>query len=289
MSLNNFIPEVWSARLLENLQKNHVFVGVCNRNYEGEIKGYGDQVKINSIGQVTIGSYTKNTNISAAETLTDAQRILLINQAKYFNFQIDDVDKAQQNPKVMEGAMREAAYGLADVTDQYIASLYTEAVSANLIGSDASPTAFSAATDAYNTLVKLGVKLDEANVPKASRWVVVPAWYHALLLLDNRFVQAGTSAADNVLRNGEVGKATGFSVIVSNNVAYTGSTGSEKFKIMAGYDQTISYAEQIVEVQAYRPELRFADAVKGLHVYGAKVVRPDALAVLTVSRPTSLI
>ena len=126
-------------------------------------------------------------------------------------------------------------------------------------------------------------------MPKASRWVVVPAWYHALLLLDNRFVQAGTSAADNVLRNGEVGKATGFSVIVSNNVAYTGSSGSEKFKVMAGYDQTISYAEQIVEVQAYRPELRFADAVKGLHVYGAKVVRPDALAVLTVSRPSSLI
>ena len=289
MSLNNFIPQIWSARLLENLNKNHVFVGVCNRNYEGEIKGYGDQVKINSIGRVTIGSYTKNTNISAAETLTDSQRILLINQGKYFNFQIDDVDKAQQNPKIMDDAMREASYGLADVSDQYVASLYTDTVSANCIGDDTTPITFSAATDAYNTLVKLGVKLDEANVVKSSRWVVVPAWYHALLLLDNRFVQAGTSTADNVLRNGEVGKAAGFTIFVSNNVAYTGSSGSEKFKVMAGYEQTISFAEQIVEVEAYRPELRFADAVKGLHVYGAKVVKPDALAVLTVSRPTSLI
>lgn len=102
MSLDNFIPQVWSARLLENLNKNHVFVNLCNRNYEGEIKGYGDQVKINSIGRVTIGDYSKNTDITAPETLTDAQRILLINQGKYFNFQIDDVDRVQQQPKVME-------------------------------------------------------------------------------------------------------------------------------------------------------------------------------------------
>lgn len=288
MSLNNFIPQVWSARLLENLNKNHVFVGLCNRNYEGEIKGYGDQVKINSIGRVTIGDYEKNTDINAPETLTDAQRILLINQGKYFNFQIDDVDKAQQQPKVMDEAMREASYALADVSDQYIASFYTEAAAANCIGSDATPTSFTNATDAYNTLVKVGVKLDEANVTKAGRWIVVPAWYHALLLLDNRFVQAGTTTADNVLRNGEVGRAAGFTIYVSNNVAATGES-KDTFKIMAGYEQTISFAEQIVDVEAYRPEKRFSDAVKGLHVYGAKVVRPETLAVLTVERPNSLI
>ena len=288
MSLNNFIPQVWSARLLENLNKNHVFVNLCNRNYEGEIKGYGDQVKINSIGRITIGDYTKNTDISAPETLSDTQRILLINQGKYFNFQIDDVDKAQQQPKIMDEAMREASYELADACDSYIASFYTEAKETNCIGDDATPTTLAAPTDAYNTLVKICVKLDEANVTKAGRWIVVPAWYHALLLLDNRFVQAGTSAADSVLRNSEVGRAAGFTIYVSNNVAATGET-NDIFKIMAGYEQTISYAEQIVKVEAYRPEKRFSDAVKGLHVYGAKVVRPDTLAVLTVQRPTSLI
>ena len=288
MSLNNFIPQVWSARLLENLNKNHVFVNLCNRNYEGEIKGYGDQVKINSIGRVTIGDYSKNTDITAPETLTDAQRILLINQGKYFNFQIDDVDRVQQRPKVMDEAMREASYELADKCDKYIASFYTEAKETNCIGDDTTPTTFSAATDAYNMLVRVSVKLDEANVTKASRWIVVPAWYHALLLLDNRFVQAGTSTADNVLRNGEVGRAAGFTIYVSNNLAATGDD-KDVFKIMAGYEQTISFAEQIVKVEAYRPEKRFSDAVKGLHVYGAKVIRPDTLAVLTVQRPSSLI
>ena len=285
MSLNNFIPQIWSARLLENLNKSHVFVGLCNRDYEGSIKGMGDQVKINSIGRVTIGDYAKNTDINDPEVLTDAQRILLINQGKYFNFQIDDVDKAQQNPKVMNEAMKEASYALADISDQYIASLYTEALEANTIGTDDTPTTFAAATDAYNSLVKVGVKLDEANVTKSGRWIVVPAWYHALLLMDNRFVQAGTSTADSVLRNGEVGRAAGFNIYVSNNVAATGDV----FKVMAGYEQTMSYAEQIVEVEAYRPEKRFSDAVKGLHVYGAKVVRPETLAVMTVQRPTTLV
>lgn len=250
-----------------------------------EIKGYGDQVKINSIGRVTIGDYAKNTDINDPEVLTDAQRILMINQGKYFNFQIDDVDKAQQNPKVMNEAMKEASYALADISDQYIASLYTEALEANTIGTDDAPTTFAAATDAYNSLVKVGVKLDEANVTKSGRWIVVPAWYHALLLMDNRFVQAGTSTADSVLRNGEVGRAAGFNIYVSNNVAATGDV----FKVMAGYEQTMSYAEQIVEVEAYRPEKRFSDAVKGLHVYGAKVVRPETLAVMTVQRPTTLV
>ena len=293
MALNNFIPQVWSARLLENLNNNHVFAGLANRNYEGDISAFGDQVKINSIGRVTIGTYTKNPDISAPETLTDAQRILLINQSKYFNFQIDDVDKAQQNPKVMDEAMREAAYGLSDVADSYLASMYTEANSGTVIGSDATPTVLTAAADAYNTLVKMAVKLDEANVAKTGRWIVVPAWYHALLLLDARFVQAGTASANGVLRNGEVGKAAGFTIYISNNVATGTSTHATNtgttYKIMCGYEQTISFAEQIVDVEAYRPEKRFSDAVKGLHLYGAKVVRPDTMGVLVALRPLTII
>ena len=171
MAINNFIPAVWSAQLLTALRKNLVYANLCNRDYEGEISAYGDQVKINSLGDVTVGTYTKNTDMAAAETLTDAQRILLIDQAKYFNFQIDDVDKAQQKPKVMQEAMTNAAYALADKADQYVAGLYTEISATNTMGSDASAISIAVAaaqgvSPAYEKLVDLAIKLDEANVQK---------------------------------------------------------------------------------------------------------------------------
>jgi hypothetical protein len=135
----------------------------------GPDHGGGDTVRINSIGRVTIGDYTKNTDISAAETLTDAQATLTIDKQKYFNFQIDDIDRAQQNPKVMAGAMAEAAYGLRDASTSSIAALYTDAASANLIGSTGTPkTDLATASVPYNYLVDLGVLLDNANVPSTA-------------------------------------------------------------------------------------------------------------------------
>lgn len=288
MAIDNFIPAVWSAQLLTALAKSLVYANLANRDYEGEIKAYGDQVKINSLGDVSVGLYTKNSNISAAETLTDAQRILLIDQARYFNFQIDDVDKAQQHPKVMQEAMSRAAYALADVADQHIAGLYTEISAGNALGTDVAPKVVSVAAatgvvPAYEMLVDLAVTLTEANVPSTGRWVVLPPWYHGLLLKDSRFISAGTAKTDSVLANGFVGRAAGFDIYESNNVPNTNGT---LYKVIAGYSGALSYAEQILDVEAYRPELRFADAVKGLHVYGAKVVRPTGLALLTCSQPT---
>lgn len=280
MSLDNFIPKIWSARLLVNLQKNLVYgqPGVINRDYEGEIRNVGDTVYINSIGPVTVGDYTKNTDINAPETLTDSQRALQITEAKYFNFQIDDIDKAQQKPKVMDDAMAEAAYALADVADQFIASHYVDAQSA--IGDDTTPE--TPTTDkAYELLVDAGVLLDENNIPRSNRFVVIPPWFYGLILKDDRFVKAGTATSDNVLRNGEVGQAAGFTVYMSNNVP---NTDGAKYKILAGHPMAITYAEQIASVEGYRPEKRFADAVKGLHLYGAKVVRPEALVVITANK-----
>lgn len=286
MAINNFIPAVWSAQLLTALRKNLVYANLCNRDYEGEIRAYGDQVKINSLGDVNVGQYSKNTDISAAQTLTDAQRILEINQSWYFNFQIDDVDKAQQKPKVMAEAMRNAAYALADKADQYVAGLYTEISGTNTMGSDASPISIAVAaaqgvSPAYEKLVDLAVKLDEANVPKTGRWVVIPPWYHGILLKDSRFISAGTLKTDDVLANGFVGRAAGFDIYTSNNVP---NTNNALYKVIAGYSGAWSYAEQIAEVEAYRPERRFADAVKGLHLYGAKVTRPLGLALMICSK-----
>lgn len=284
MALNNFIPKVWASRLLAHLHKSLVYAqaGVINKDYEGQISSAGDTVKINMIGAVTIGTYTKSTQISAPETLTDAQRELKITEAKYFNFQIDDIDKAQQTPKVMDQAMIEAAYGLRKDQDGFFAGLYTDVAAANFIGSDGSPTVIDTAAKAYENLVDLAVLLDDNDTPQGNRWVIVPPWFYGRLLKDDRFVKSGTPAGDAVLRNGEVGEAAGFRVLRSTNVP---NVGGVKHKILAGYSGAITGAEQIVSIEAYRPEGFFSDAAKGLHVYGGKVIRPNNLAV-TVASPS---
>lgn len=281
MSVTNFIPTIWSARLLRHLDKKHVYANLLNRDYEGEIKNFGDTVKINQIGDVTIKNYQKRTDIEAPEELSGEQLMLTIDQAKYFNFGIDDVDAAQVNPKLMDKAMMRAAYGMNDVTDQFAANLlYTGADAGNVLGTDDSPIV-PTADDAYDALVDMSTLLTEANVPMEGRWVVVPAWYHGLLLKDKRFVGNGTDYNKAILEGGEVGVAAGFRVSLSNNVP--NSTGT-KYKIIAGTNEAGSYAEQILKTEAYRPEKRFSDAVKGLHVYGAKVLQPKCLAVLTANR-----
>jgi hypothetical protein len=283
MSLETFIPSVWSARILANLHKAQVFAqpGVVNSDYTGDILHVGDSVRIHAIGAITVSDYTKNTDISAPEALTDAELTLNIDQGKYFNFQIDDIDAAQGQPRVMDEAMREAAYAISDAADTYVAGLYTDAASANLIGSTASPkTDLATAGQPYVYLTQLKQKLDEANVPKSGRFVVIPPWYEAYLLQDQRFVSFGTAGNLDTLRNGAIGRAAGFDILVSNNVANTTST---KYRIIAGSPMAWAFADQITESIGYRPERRFAEAMKGLHVYGAKVVRPSAMAVLTAN------
>lgn len=282
MALDNFIPEVWSARLIANLQKAQVFAqpGVCNRDYEGDIMDKGDTVRINAIGAITVGDYTKNTDHAAAQTLNDAQTVLSIDQAKLFNFQIDDVDKAQSSIAVMDAAMREAAYALSNTADAMIAGLYTDVPSDNSYGTEASPKTGFVAGNVYEYLVELGVILDQNNVNRDGRWVIVPPFVHGYLQKDDRFVGAG--AQTGVLLNGQVGQAAGFTILVSNNVKYTTSTTC--YKVLAGTSMAITFAEQVRKIESYRPQLRFADAVKGLHLYGAKVIRPEALAMLVINK-----
>lgn len=279
----DFIPTVWAARLLVALEKSLVYGQsiVCNRDYEGEIKEAGNTVKIASIGEVTIDDYTKDTDISEPESLTDTEQNLLIDQAKYFNFYVDSIDRAQQNVNVLDEAMRRSAWGLRDVADSFLAGLMAAAVpSGNTIGTTLAPEVPTKET-AYEYLVDLGVKLDEANVPIDSRFVVVPAWFHGLLLKDERFIKAGTRMSDTALRNGEVGEAAGFAILKSNNVP---NTSGAKYKIIAGHSRGTAYVEQIIDLLTYKPEKRFGDAVKGLHVYGAKAVRPTCLAMLIADK-----
>lgn len=280
MSVEKFIPQIWSARLLNYLDKRHVYLNLLNRDYEGEIKNFGDTVKVNQIGDITIKDYTKGTDIEAPEDVSGAQQELKIDQAKYFNFSVDDVDNAQTNPKLMDKAMERAAYAMNDVVDAFAANLLAINVHTdNTIGDDTTPKVPTKET-AYDLLVDLGVKLTEANVPTVGRWVVIPAWYHGLLLKDQRFVGNGTDYNKAILEGGEVGNAAGFTVYVSNNVP---NTTKKKYKIIGGTEEAGSYAEQILKTEAYRPEKRFSDAVKGLHVYGAKVFQSKCIAVLTAN------
>lgn len=283
MSIDNFIPEVWASGIQRNLHKVLRFAQptVCNRNYEGEIKEKGDTVRITSIGGITISDYAKNTDLAAPQAIEDSQTTLTISQAKYFNFSISDVDKVQGNPRVMDEALYEAAYAEGNVMDGYVAGLHPDAGSAS--GSTASPKTLSVATDAYPLLVSLKVNLDQLNVPDEARWCVVPSWFQAVMLLDDRFIrQFEARVALGALLNGQIGYAAGFNIMVSNNCVNTGLNGD--YKILAGHPSAITFAEQVNKTEAYRPHLRFDDAVKGLTLYGAKVTRPDALTVLTVTR-----
>jgi hypothetical protein len=265
------------------LDKSLVYgqASVCNRDYEGEIREAGNTVKIASVGDVSIGDYVKDTDIADPDALTDSAQTLNIDQQKYFNFYVDSVDRAQQNVNVLDEAMRRSARALREEADTYIAGLMDAAVpGGNTIGSLATPIVPSA-DDAYAYHVDLGVRLDEANAPMEGRFVVVPAWFHGLLLKDDRFVNAGSRASDRALANGEVGAAAGFTILKSNNVP---NTSGAKYRIIAGHRVATTYVEQIVDLNTYQPEKRFGDAVKGLHVYGAKVVQPDALACLIASK-----
>lgn len=281
MAITNFIPQIWSARLLAKLQASLVYgqPGVINRDYEGEIRQRGDTVKITQIGAIAVGDYTKNQDMDAPQILDDEALVLTITESKYFHFYVDDVDRVQAAGELMDQAMEQAAYALRNAADRFIASNYVDI--GNKLGDDTAPLQPTAKT-AYDMLVDLAVKLDENNVPEEGRWVIVPPWYHGLLLKDERFVASGSAAADDRLRNGRVGEVAGMTVLRSNNVP---NSDGKAYKIIAGHQIGWSYAEQVNQVEAYRPERRFGDAVKGLHLYGAKVIRPEALAVLVADRP----
>ena len=177
--------------------------------------------------------------------------------------------------------MQSLRYHLPLDNDQYLASLLVSGVAAGNVLADDSKAVKPTSATAYDYLVDLSVLLDEANVPMPGRWVVVPPWYHGLLLKDPRFVGNGTGYNQAILQGGLVGEAAGFQIHLSNNVP---NTAGAKYKVLAGTNAAGAFAEQLVELEAYRLEKNFSDAVKGLHVYGAKVVQPNALALLTCDK-----
>ena len=277
MAITTFIPTVWSARLEQALQKAHVAANLVNREYEGTISNVGDKVKINRLGSIAIKTYTKNTNMASPDDLTTTETDLTINQAKYFNFQVDDIDAVQAAGNLVDEAMTNASYGLADASDKYLLGVMSAGADPGNITAEKALTA----SNIYQEIVALRLLLDKQNVPTMGRFIVVPPEAYALLLQDSRFVAGGGTQAEDAVRTGFIGKVAGFDVYESNNVPEVDKSTYKQSLIIASVPQATTYAEQVVKTEAYRMESRFADAVKGLHVYGAVVTKPEAVAVLT--------
>lgn len=274
MSVQNFISTVWSENLYQALDKKYIAAANCNRDFEGEIREKGNKVRICGIENVSVSDYTKNSNMSSPETLADNYRDLVIDQAKYFNFQIDDVDRAQSSPKLMGLAMKNAASALANAADKYIYSLYAEA------GSTITDTAVTA-EKIIDHLIDARTKLFSNNVSDASGIVIEVSPAIAGLILKAK-VNLSTDNTDS-LENGCLGSIGGCKIFVSNNITSLRAEDGMSYKCIARTKRAIAFAEQLSEIDAYRPELRFADAVKGLHLYGAKVVYPEEMVVLDLT------
>jgi len=273
MSTSNFVPELWSRLLLTAFRKNLVFASLVNRDYEGEIREMGDTVKITTPSAVAVKDYSGTVTYDA---LLSTQQSLIIDQAKYFGFEVSDIDEAQANVSLESTYIVEAAQALADAVDQDLASLYTAAGLADI------PVTL-ASDDLYEALVLAGRRLDEANVPRAGRWVVVSPAGYASLLTNDKFVVQATATGDGIVATGLVGQVAGFTVYTSNNVATVEDGGDEFRKYVYGTNRAITFAEQVSKTETLRREGSFSDAIRGLLVFGRRVIRPNSLGTITAT------
>ena len=274
MAIQHFIPTVWSESMLRALDEVYVGVANCNREFEGDILEKGSRVKICGLDPVTIGNYIKNTNLDEPETLSDTYKELVIDQARYFNFQIDDIDQAQASPRLMELAVKNAANALAKVAEEYVYSL-------NYLAEHTVNVNQASADNIIDYLIKARTLLLRENVSDPSDIVIEVTPEVAGLILKAKI----NLASDNTeaLEKGCIGSIGGSKIFVSSNIPICHEDGIPYAQCVARTKRAVAFAEQLSEVEAYRPELRFADAMKGLHLYGAKVVYPNEMVMLNVA------
>ena len=274
MAITNFVPTIWSETLHHELARACVAIDHCNRDYEGEIKGKGSTVKICGIGDISLKDYTRNTNMNDPETLSDHVTTLTIDKAKCFNFQIDDVDRLQASPKLMEAALQKAAEAIANDADKYVLSLVGSAETrvTNTYGSGES---------FFDTILKAREKLYKYNVTDGTELFLEVTPEVASGILKEKIMLPCSS--DGVSEHGYLGSIFGCKIYVTNNLTRSVNTSNSEVDTIYHHcilrtRRAISFVDQISEIEAYRPEKRFADAVKGLHLYGAKVVYPKEMA-----------
>jgi len=273
MTVNNFIPAIWSASIFQDFDTRTVLAPLCNRNYEGEIQGAGDRVKINAVGPITINTYTKNSTSSiTVQKLTDSQTELVVDQQKYFAFELDDVDAAQTKGGVMQEATRKGGIAVAKDVDSFIASLYTQAGASTYMSLTVASTDYGF----LNMVGRAEQLLDEMDAPMEGRFAVISPYVNAQIAKQASYLTQGNSQAFTA---GYLGRLMGFDIYMSNNLA-TGSTHTASQPVhecLFGTRDAITFANQILKTEAYRDPNTFGDIVRGLNVYGGKVVQPKAL------------
>lgn len=281
----NFIPEIWSGKLIENFYDATVLSAISNTDYEGEIKKHGDTVNIRTTPEITIRDYVKGQTL-VVENPDSPKLQLLIDQGKYFSCIEDDVDRVQSDIKLMDAWSKDAAERMKIVIDTAVlADIVTEVATANKgltagaisgdidLGVAGTPEAITK-TNVLDYIVNMGTVLDESNCPESGRFLVIPAKMAGYIkqsdLKDASLAGDGTS----IMRNGRIGMIDRFTIYMSHNLPKSG----DEFSIIAGHKMGFTFASQMTEMETLRAQTTFGNIIRGLQVYGFKTVKPEALA-----------
>jgi hypothetical protein len=307
-----FIPEIWSGKLIEKFYASTVLAAISNTDYEGEIRNQGDKVHIRTKPTITIRDYLVGGNLAVdrpASNIVD----LNIDKGKYFNEILDDVmeiqsdinlmgiwsdDAAQQMKIVIDSDVLLGIMGQAHAKNRGItAGVISNTINLGVTGSpvpvvanQASPVVAGQVT-ILSLILRLGQALDEQNIPEQGRWIVMPTWAAALIKA-SELRQAYLSGDDtSILRNGRLGTIDRFTLYVSNLLPKGAITGPPALAagegiIYAGHAHGLTFASQVSKVETLRSEFTFGTLLRGLQVYGYKVVDPIAIAEAVVSSPT---
>lgn len=266
----------WSLRILDQLDKLLVAERATNKNYTSEAAN-AVSVNIFTPGDVPVKNYTRNTDLPAADIPTDTQTILLLNQQKAIDFFMDRIDITQCPVAVQQAYFQRAIYALRDTIDQYIIGQYVNVDAANIW----EPTAAVTATTIWDAFANAQRLLTDAKVPVDGRFAIIDAWTQ--MLINSSLQGKASPLGDQVSANGYVGRFCGFDMLLSHNVAATaenmGGTSSTETvsNILVGHPDGITLAKQIPldgigSLEMFQPEKRFGTEVKGLTVYGAKML-----------------
>jgi len=281
----NFIPEIWSGKMIENFYDATVLAAIANTDYEGEIKSFGDTVNIRTTPEITIRTYTKGETLTV-ENPDKPKLQLLIDKGDYFACIEDDVDKIQSDIDLMDKWSKDASERMKIKIDQRVlANIVTEVssfnegltagrISGNIdLGVAGTPEALTSA-NVLQYIVDMGTVLDEANCPESDRWMVIPAKMAGLIKKSD--LKDASLAGDNtsILRNGRLGMIDRFMLYMSHNLPNSGG----EFDIIAGHKMGFTFASQMTEMETLRSTTTFGDIVRGLQVYGYKTVKSEALA-----------
>lgn len=281
----NFIPEIWSGKLIQNFYDATVLTAISNTDYEGEIRQYGDTVNIRTTPDITIKTYVKGQTLSV-ENPEKAKLQLLIDKGEYFACVEDDVDKVQSDINLMDTWSKDASEKMKIKIDQRVLTDVLPDISsvnkgntagritANIdLGSTGTPVAITKA-NVLEYIVDMGTVLDEANAPESDRFLVIPAKMAGFIKKSDLKDASITGDSMSVIRNGRLGMIDRFTIYMSHNL----SVSSGKFSLIAGHKMGLTFASQMTNMETIRSESTFGNIVRGLQVYGYKVVKPEALA-----------